>query len=475
LYLTTVNETLGPGESRTINCSWDTTGEAGQHDFKSEAFSIVPGDDNFANDFIQRSLTILAGTGGRRPVASLQASPASAQVGQPVNFDGSGSFDPDGTVRAYDFTFGDGNSTGWIPDDAVIHSYASAGNYTAALRVRDNSSLVSGNEARVQVTVGLAPNRPPAADILSILPNPAAAGQAVTFAGEAHDDDGAVVGYLWTSSIDGDLSPEQSFTSANLSLGTHTMTFKAQDDRGAWSAAVSQSLEIRIPAVNQPPKATIISITPSPATTGDTVRLKGAGEDSDGTVVGYRWSSSLQGELGRRNPLTVANLTAGVHVISLTVEDDGGAWSPESTARLEVTASPPAGQPNRPPKASLSVPDPSVTVNVVVRLDGSGSADSDGQVEAYMFDFGDGTPACWTFSSSAEHVYTAAGQYVARLKVRDNGGAQSPWSGDVLIEVKARKQAPAPSGGLPGMETVLAVFATLAALVMAQARRKRAG
>jgi chitodextrinase len=56
-------------------------------------------------------------------------------VGEVVNFDGSGSYDPDGTIDTYEWDFGDGNTgTGLTP----THSYDTAGTYTVTLTVTDD-------------------------------------------------------------------------------------------------------------------------------------------------------------------------------------------------------------------------------------------------------------------------------------------------------------------------------------------------
>jgi hypothetical protein len=473
LWWSVVNESLGPGESRNFQYSWSTAGKAGQHDIGVLAMSKVPVDENRANDALRRMLVISPGAGNQRPVAVLSATPATAQIGQPVNFDGGSSSDPDGTITAYEYSFGDGQSSGWVQETVVQHSYASAGTFTASLRVRDNASIASGNDARATVTVSLPPNQPPTARIASILPNPATAGETVTFTGDAFDPDGAVVSYQWTSSLDGDLGAEKGFSRMGLSAGTHTISFRVRDDRGDWSPLVTRSLEIRPPPVNQPPTARIISIAPSPATAGETVKLTGVGEDSDGTIVEYRWSSSLQGVLGTGTPLSVADLLEGVHFITLAVKDDGGAWSAEAQARLEVRPAEETEAPNKAPTASLSVSRSVIQANEVFRLDGADSVDPDGRVMEYFFDFGDGTDSCWTVSASVDHSYPSSGQYVVRLKVRDDKGAQSHWSREIVVEVRAKKAA-APAGSfLPGMEPGVAVSAVLAAAALFWSRRMR--
>jgi outer membrane protein assembly factor BamB/DNA-binding MarR family transcriptional regulator len=46
-------------------------------------------------------------------------------------------------------------------------------------------------------------------------------------------------------------------------------------------------------------------------------------------------------------------------------------------------------------------------------------------VSGYLFDFGDGTPAGWSASSSAVHAYSQKGGFAVTLRVRDAGGNES--------------------------------------------------
>ena len=64
--------------------------------------------------------------------------PYAGSVNGIINFDGSGSSDPDGDVLTYDWTFGDGNTaTGVTP----TNSYSAVGTYDVTLRVTDPSGL----------------------------------------------------------------------------------------------------------------------------------------------------------------------------------------------------------------------------------------------------------------------------------------------------------------------------------------------
>jgi hypothetical protein len=61
--------------------------------------------------------------------------PYTGTEGVPIDDDGSGSYDPDGSIVAYGWDFGDGDTgTGVAP----THTYAQDGTYTVTLTVTDN-------------------------------------------------------------------------------------------------------------------------------------------------------------------------------------------------------------------------------------------------------------------------------------------------------------------------------------------------
>ena len=63
-----------------------------------------------------------------------------------------------------------------------------------------------------------------------------------------------------------------------------------------------------------------------------------------------------------------------------------------------------------------------------IRFNASGSADPDGQVVDYSWDFGDGQTGQ---GQVVDHVYTATGTYLVTLVVTDNGGAKTSKSQNV--------------------------------------------
>ncbi|HYU05745.1 MAG TPA: PKD domain-containing protein [Thermoplasmata archaeon] len=84
------------------------------------------------------------------PVASVVFSPATPQPLQAVTFNASASYDPDGTIASYAWTFGDGtNGSG----RTVTHAYPDAGQYTVTLTVTDNGGLTAIHSETVTVAV----------------------------------------------------------------------------------------------------------------------------------------------------------------------------------------------------------------------------------------------------------------------------------------------------------------------------------
>lgn len=97
--------------------------------------------------------TVIDPSGTVAPVANASANPASGTAPLLVQFDGSASFDQDGSIVSYSWNFGDGTTgTG----ATVSHTYA-AGTYTATLTVTDNSGLSSSKSLAIQAQPPVVP------------------------------------------------------------------------------------------------------------------------------------------------------------------------------------------------------------------------------------------------------------------------------------------------------------------------------
>ena len=82
-----------------------------------------------------------------------------------------------------------------------------------------------------------------------ISPNPALNTDSIYFKGHGTDD-GSITKYVWTSSIDGEFynGTENELDYSALSVGTHTIYFKVQDNYGIWSEEISLTLHVLIPS-----------------------------------------------------------------------------------------------------------------------------------------------------------------------------------------------------------------------------------
>jgi hypothetical protein len=87
------------------------------------------------------------------PLASLSAAPTSGAAPLTVMFNGSASSDPDGTIAAYSWDFGDGAGAS---SSTTSHVYSTAGTYMARLTVTDNQGASNSKTVNIQVS----PNAP---------------------------------------------------------------------------------------------------------------------------------------------------------------------------------------------------------------------------------------------------------------------------------------------------------------------------
>jgi PKD repeat protein len=184
--------------------------------------------------------------------------------------------------------------------------------------------------------------------------------------------------------------------------------------------------------MNYPPTAIIDSIMPNSAKQGtDAVSFIGHGNDSDGSVVAYNWSSSIDGLLNTSSSFTkpASELSVGTHTISFTVQDDDGAWSSADTGILTIEAA------NQPPVASFSYSPVNPGINEPVTFNASFSLDQDGNITSYNWSFGDGN-----ISNTSEvvitHSYSSVGNYTVNLTVTDDEGATNTTSRELQVCLK---------------------------------------
>ena len=146
-----------------VTFTWDfgsgpVVGQTATHTYATAGTyqaSLTIADDHGATTNVAAGVTIVPAVQPNRPPVAHAGGPYSADVGQEIAFNGTGSTDPDGDPLIYSWTFGDGaTGTGASPG----HIFVAAGTYTVTLTVEDGRG--GANSASTQAivnAVGLPP------------------------------------------------------------------------------------------------------------------------------------------------------------------------------------------------------------------------------------------------------------------------------------------------------------------------------
>jgi PKD repeat protein len=176
----------------------------------------------FASNGESAGTTRLIATGDEGPVAAFSPSATFVAPGQPVAFAAEAS-DPDGSITAYEWNFGDGSTRG--TGAAPSHAYAAGGTYTVTLLLADSSGQIATTSHVIEV------DEAPSAEF-SFAPTAARTGSAVAFnAAASSDADGSIASYAWSFGDGGaatGVAPEHVFTAP----GSYAVTLTVTDSDG---------------------------------------------------------------------------------------------------------------------------------------------------------------------------------------------------------------------------------------------------
>ncbi len=215
---------------------------------------------------------ILLSGANNKPNAIMSASPRYGSL--TVNFDASGSSDPNGDSLVYEWDFGDGQSQqSLVP--TLRHTYSAHGSYTATLRVRDIHDAFSRTVSILIQTDNTPPNPtielPTSSTTFKV-------GQTITLRGRASDaQDGTVpdTGLVWTVILHhrADLPGDHTHPFLGPIAGNN-LTFEAPAPEDL-DAASNSYLEVRLMAIdrvgaestisrNMQPKKVLITLLSDP-------------------------------------------------------------------------------------------------------------------------------------------------------------------------------------------------------------------
>lgn len=122
-----------------------------QHTFASGSYNVILTVVDNQGVSNSDSITVVAQEApNQAPTAVASASSTSGIAPHDVNFSSSGSFDPDGSIVSYLWTFGDGSSSSSANPS---HLYSSPGTYQARLTVTDEDGVSDSASVSIQVDV----------------------------------------------------------------------------------------------------------------------------------------------------------------------------------------------------------------------------------------------------------------------------------------------------------------------------------
>ncbi|MEM8898696.1 MAG: PKD domain-containing protein [Bacteroidota bacterium] len=325
------------------------------------------------------------------PTAAFSASATTGPAPLTVDFDASGSSDSDGTISAYIWNFGTGDSATGV---TTSFTYENTGSYTVVLAVVDNENDTSRTTQVITV-------------------EEVAAGTDVWLEAECGQ-----VGQNWRIIQDAAASGQIYVTHPDgRSLN------EAPSDTADWIIypfSVSEGATYKLFARAQLPNSD-----------DDSFWLK----VDDGQWI--KWNNSTPGNLFTwyevvnddlsGDPQVTYSLSEGAHTLYITYREDGALLDkifitkdgtlPTGTGGAATNCSVPA---NINPVASFTADPSSGEAPQTITLDASNSSDADGTIVKYKWDFGDGD----SDSSGAvvEHLFFLGQEYTTTLTVTDDGG-----------------------------------------------------
>ena len=179
------------------------------------------------------------------------------------------------------------------------------------------------------------------------------------------------------------------------------------------------------PSLNKQPTAVIYTIEPNPGHEYENIFFEGYGEDSDGTIIGYKWELNEGNTLSSEASFSSSTVPSGSHLVTFYVEDNDHAWSEPVSTTLVINEN---QAPLSPVIAGKVQGKAGETFEYKVI-----TSDPEGHDVYYFVEWGDTTVEDWDgpYASNEEasfiHSWQQTGSYTIRAKAKDQHGSESEW------------------------------------------------
>jgi len=253
------------------------------------------------------------------------------RTGDSIQFDASGSSDPDGTIVSYEWDWeSDGTFETQVTTATTEHAFTSSGPHRVTLRVTDDK----GATATVTKTIGIsAPQAPQASFTFS--PTQPSVLEAVQFTDTSTDADGTITAWSWEFG-DGAMSTDHNPTHTYSKKATFAVKLTVTDNDGL-TGTKSQALTV----VNLPPEASF-TFEPQSPLVGQSVRFDAStSTDRDGTITSFAWDFDGDGKTDASGATVAYSFTSAEgRTVTLIVTDSDGATA-QRQETITVAAVPP--------------------------------------------------------------------------------------------------------------------------------------
>ena len=327
------------------------------------------------------------------------------QAGQKGTYiiSGNASYDPDGTITNYEWTFVYNSTTYYFYNSWFDFYFYQYGDYEITLKVTDNDLDFVEDTTWVNIT-WLNPIADAGTDIFGK--------EVIDFDGTGcYDDDGSIVNYIWSFTYDSSLeeiygeTPNFNF---NIS-GVYVVTLVIEDNDGL-IATDDVSVTITFPSP-------IAEINIYPISTNKGIfTLDGSNSyDPDGIIIEHKWTIVYNGGV----PFDIYGLTQpldctleGTYDITLTVTDDDWRIGVDTRAINIIFKNPVA-------QAEIYVND---TLKGIKYFDATDSSDEDGTISTYDWMFTYNSVVMHRYGDNASFDFQLAGMYNVTLTITDDDG-----------------------------------------------------